>query len=125
MKLSPNLMGLVLAQALLGSALPQGLSIEKRAEARGPEFTEGQPVDGKGKGARILGMLGYDSATLFLGSRHENESLFGVSNFILMQDCYTTMLIPTLSQGEQITKLTCKTRITLASNQQTPAWFPI
>lgn len=54
MRIPFNLPALVLAQALLGEALPQGRGLETRATG-GPEFTEGQPVDGKGKGARILG----------------------------------------------------------------------
>lgn len=56
MRLSLNLSALVLAQALLGEALPQGRSVEERTTTEGPQFTNGQPVDGKGKGAPILGM---------------------------------------------------------------------
>ncbi|KAK4218931.1 Bicupin, oxalate decarboxylase/oxidase [Rhypophila decipiens] len=52
MRQSLNLVALVLAQALVGDALPQSRGLERR---RGPEFSEGQPVDGKGKGARIMG----------------------------------------------------------------------
>ncbi|KAK3336360.1 RmlC-like cupin domain-containing protein [Cercophora scortea] len=52
MKLSLQLTALVLAQALLGDALPRA-HVEKRAD--GPQFTKGQPIDGKGKGAVILG----------------------------------------------------------------------
>ena len=63
MRLSLNLSALVLAQAILGDALPQGRVVEERAAAEGPQFTEGQPVDGKGKGAPILGMF-YNKAML-------------------------------------------------------------
>jgi len=57
MRLSLNLSALILAQALVGDALPQGRVVEERATTEGPQFTEGQPIDGKGKGAPILGML--------------------------------------------------------------------
>jgi len=43
----------VLAHAILGAALPGAPDVEKRAD--GPQFKNGQPIDGKGKGAPILG----------------------------------------------------------------------
>lgn len=48
-----NLSALVLAHAILGAALPGTPGVEKRTD--GPQFTNGQPIDGKGKGAPILG----------------------------------------------------------------------
>ncbi|KAK3330695.1 oxalate decarboxylase oxdD [Apodospora peruviana] len=53
MRISTPLPALVLAQALLVDALPQGHRTVRRAE--GPQFSHGQPIDGKGKGAPILG----------------------------------------------------------------------
>ncbi|KAK3996369.1 oxalate decarboxylase oxdD [Cladorrhinum sp. PSN332] len=47
-----NLSALALAQALLGAAIPSP-TVENRAD--GPQFSNGQPIDGKGKGAPILG----------------------------------------------------------------------
>ncbi|KAK4168749.1 oxalate decarboxylase [Cladorrhinum sp. PSN259] len=48
-----NLSTFVLAQAVLGAALPGAAAVEKRTD--GPQFGNGQPIDGKGKGAPILG----------------------------------------------------------------------
>ncbi|KAK3372346.1 oxalate decarboxylase oxdD [Podospora didyma] len=52
MKASLQLSITVLVQALFGTALPA--VVEKRADS-GPQFLKGQPIDGAGKGAPILG----------------------------------------------------------------------
>ncbi|KAK0628295.1 putative oxalate decarboxylase oxdC [Bombardia bombarda] len=52
MRVSLQLSALVLSQALLGDALARAPAVGKRD---GPQFTNGQPIDGKGKGAPIYG----------------------------------------------------------------------
>ena len=59
MRLSLQLPALVLAQAIVGAALPtSGTSAERRDAApavSGPQFANGQPDDGNGRGGPLLG----------------------------------------------------------------------
>jgi len=54
MRLSLHLSALVATHAVLAAALPTASNTEKR-DTSGPQFENGQPIDGKGKGGRILG----------------------------------------------------------------------
>lgn len=54
MRISLHLSALVAAHAVIAAALPTVSNTEKR-DTTGPQFENGQPIDGNGKGGRILG----------------------------------------------------------------------
>lgn len=60
MKVSLQLSALALVSTVFGATVPPTTTTSKAtsatASASGPQFSQGQPIDGKGKGAPLLGM---------------------------------------------------------------------